>query len=61
MENSVNHSQSKTDELENRLVDFAVRIIKLSAALPKSPAGKHIAGQIFRSGTSVISGHSRYQ
>lgn len=49
---SGNHSQSKADELEDRLVNFAVRIIKLSAALPKSPAGKHIAGQILRSGTS---------
>ena len=45
-------SQSKSDELEKRLIDFAVRIIKLSAKLPKSPAGKHIAGQILRSGTS---------
>jgi len=47
-----NDSQSKADELEDRLVNFAVRIIKLSACLPKTPAGKHIAGQILRSGTS---------
>lgn len=47
-----NDSQSKTDGLEDRLVNFAVRIIKLSACLPKTPAGKHIAGQILRSGTS---------
>jgi four helix bundle protein len=44
--------QSKADELEDRLVDFAVRIIKLSACLPKTAAGRHIAGQILRSGTS---------
>jgi four helix bundle protein len=44
--------QSKADELEDRLVNFAVRIIKLSANLPKTPAGKHVAGQILRSGTS---------
>ena len=44
--------QSKSDELEQRLIDFAVRVIKLSARLPKTPAGKHIAGQILRSGTS---------
>ena len=43
---------SKADELEERLITFAVRVIKLSAALPKTPAGKHIAGQILRSGTS---------
>jgi len=28
-------SRSKSDELEKRLIDFAVRIIKLSARLPK--------------------------
>src|SRR5687768_10698499 len=43
---------SLADELEERLVDFAVRIIKLSTSLPRTPAGKHIAGQILRSGTS---------
>jgi four helix bundle protein len=45
-------SQSKADELEERLIDFAVRVIKLTSRLPKTPAGKHIAGQILRSGTS---------
>jgi len=38
--------------LEDRLIDFAVRIVKLSAALPRTAAGRHIAGQILRSGTS---------
>ncbi len=45
-------SQLLADQLEERLVDFAVRIIKLSAALPKTSAGNHIANQILRSGTS---------
>src|SRR5438309_11903115 len=45
-------SQSKADELEERLIDFAVRVVKLSAALPRTSAGRHIAGQILRSGTS---------
>jgi len=45
-------SPSLADVLEERLIDFAVRIIKLSANLPKTPAGKHIAGQILRAGTS---------
>ena len=44
--------QAKADELEERLIDFAVRVINLSASLPKTAAGKHIAGQILRSGTS---------
>ena len=45
-------SQSQADLLEQRLIEFAVRIIKLSAKLPKTPAGRHVAGQILRSGTS---------
>jgi four helix bundle protein len=45
-------SQSRADALEERLIEFAVRIIKLSAGLPKTPAGKHIGSQILRSGTS---------
>lgn len=45
-------SQSFADELEERLVNFAVRIVKLSARLPRTAAGKHIGGQILRSGTS---------
>lgn len=44
--------QSKANELEERLIDFAVRIVNLSANLPRTSAGKHIAGQIMRSGTS---------
>ncbi|HEX3281242.1 MAG TPA: four helix bundle protein [Pyrinomonadaceae bacterium] len=44
--------QARADKLEDRLIEFAVRIIKLSANLPKTPAGKHISGQILRSGTS---------
>jgi four helix bundle protein len=45
-------SQTKADELEERLMNFAVRVIKLSVNLPNTPAGKHIAGQVLRSGTS---------
>lgn len=46
------NAKSQADELEERLIDFAVRIVKLSAHLPRTAAGKHIAGQILRSGTS---------
>lgn len=53
MENSSSrNSQSRADELEERLIDFAVRIIRLSASLPRSAAGKHVGNQIMRSGTS---------
>ena len=38
--------------LTERLLDFTVRIIKLVNALPKTSLGKHIGGQLVRSGTS---------
>ena len=40
------------EALEERLIDFAVRIIALANRLSTSFAGKHIAGQVVRSGTS---------
>jgi four helix bundle protein len=40
------------DDLEERLVNFAVRIIKLNGYLPKSQAGKHVGEQALRSGTA---------
>ncbi len=53
METDLNISrQTQADELEERLINFAVRIVRLSAQLPRTPAGKHIAGQILRAGTS---------
>ena len=42
----------KATEIEERLIDFAVRVIKVADALPRTPVGKHIAGQLLRSGTS---------
>ncbi len=39
-------------DLQDRLVDYAVRIIKLSETLPETKAGKHVSTQILRSGTS---------
>ena len=41
------------DDLFLRLTDFAVRIIRLSQALPANPAGQQVARQIIRSGTSA--------
>ena len=44
---------AKSNVLERRLIDFAVRVIKVADSLPKSTAGKHIAGQLLRSGTAA--------
>ena len=43
---------AKGDDIQERLIDFAVSIIQFTAKLPKDSAGKHIAGQLLRSGTS---------
>jgi len=40
------------DDLAERLLDFAARIGKIVDALPDSRLGRHIAGQLVRSGTS---------
>jgi len=41
-----------SDQLEDRLIDFAVRIIAISGKLPASSVSEHISRQILRSGTS---------
>lgn len=38
--------------LEERLIEFASRIIDMVEALPKTAAAKHLGSQILRSGTS---------
>jgi four helix bundle protein len=39
-------------DLEDRLIDFAVTIIKVAGQLPHSYTGRHLGRQIVRSGTS---------
>jgi four helix bundle protein len=46
------NDKKKGDTLSERLLDFTVQIIKLVNSLPKTIVGKHIGGQILRSGTS---------
>ena len=43
---------AKGDDIEERLIGFAVRIIKLCDNLPKTQTGNHIANQLLRSGTA---------
>jgi four helix bundle protein len=40
-------------ELKNRTKQFALRVLKLVAALPKTTEGRAIGSQLVRSGTSV--------
>jgi four helix bundle protein len=41
------------DDLKKRTKQFALRVLKLVAALPNTVAGKAIGGQLVRSGSSV--------
>jgi len=48
-------------DLEERLIDFAVRIINVVEALPNTRAGNHIAGQLVRCGTSPAPNYGEAQ
>src|SRR6185295_6303906 len=48
---------TKANQLERRLISFASAIVALSSKLPKSPQGRHICGQILRSGTAVAANY----
>jgi four helix bundle protein len=52
---------TKPQDLEDRLIDFAVLIINVIEALPNTKAGNHIAGQLVRSGTSPAPNYGEAQ
>jgi four helix bundle protein len=52
-----NLSQRTPIELKERTIQFAVRVLKLADALPKSASGRTIANQIARSGCSVAANY----
>jgi four helix bundle protein len=43
--------------LEERLLEFAARIIRVSESMKRSRAGNHITDQLLRSGTSPFGHH----
>ena len=49
---SVERSANQAEELNSRLLDFAIRVIRLVKALPRTPEARHVARQLLRSGTS---------
>ena len=44
--------KSLSDQLEERLIEFAAEIVMFATELTATPAGKHIALQMLRSGTA---------
>ena len=52
---------NKEYDLEDRLINFAVRIVHAAESLPKTKVGNHIAGQLIRSGTSPAPNYGEAQ
>lgn len=46
------NTEKRIFDLEERLIDFAIYIIEISENMFTSAAGKHISGQVVRSGTA---------
>ena len=53
--------KEKKFDLQERLIDYAVRIINVSEQLPETKAGKHISTQILKSGTSPAPNYGEAQ
>ena len=49
---------AKGDDIEERLINFAVAIIALCDKLPDTTGGRHVGGQLLRSGTSPAPNYS---
>ena len=54
----MNNRTSRSEELQERFISFAAGIIEISAKLPRSPQGRHISGQILRSGTATAANYA---
>jgi len=48
---------ARTNQLSDRLLGFAVEVIKITDALPNTVAGRHVGGQLIRAGTSCGSNY----
>ena len=50
-----------TYDLQDRLIDLAVRVSSICESLPPTRIGKHVAGQLVRCGTAPAPFHSEAQ
>lgn len=48
-------------DLEERLLEYAVRVMRLVDALPATHARRHVADQLLRCGTSPLANHGELQ
>jgi len=54
----VNLNAARKFDLEDRLLEFSVGIIRMSESILKTDAGRHVAQQVMRSGTSPYAMHA---
>lgn len=60
-EESSGGGEAKRYDLEERLLEYAVRVIRLVDALLPTRTGKHVADQLLRCGTSPLANHRELQ
>ncbi len=53
--------EKKKFDLQERLINYAVKIINVSEQLPDTKTGKHISSQMLRSGTSPAPNYGEAQ
>lgn len=51
----------RQSRIEDRLISFAVQVIRAAESLPKSVAANHIAGQLVRCATSPAANYGEAQ
>ncbi len=56
-----NKRNGRIYDLEERLLEYSARIIKVVEQLPNTRARNHVAGQLLRSGTSPYPNHGEAQ
>ena len=57
----MNEKEQRNHDLQERLVEFAIRVLNVVESLPNSRVGNHVAGQLLRSGTSPAPNYDEAQ
>ncbi len=57
----MNEKDQRNYDLQERLIEIAVRVLNVVESLPNSRAGNHVAGQLIRSGTSPAPNYGEAQ
>ena len=53
--------ETRQYDLQDRLIEFAVRVLNVVESLPNDRVGNHVAGQLVRSGTSPAPNYGEAQ